>query len=235
MDPAQVEPTSHAMRKFAQLLSHKQFLVLLVRTLEAQSGHSGLSMSERLRFASLLSAFLQSKMDTYTAVLKTLLQEQLARLLGEARNAPQPHDRGSLAVRSNGNGFSSSHERDSDAYQSVSGMRAAASGFSLNAGAPRSYASGSGLGDGFAGGQSSASWSLHVRTFLRRNESIAEKMLTNWFAFLLYHQLKVRCSSCSLEATTRPEAILRTTALLFARRRAQASRSISCVRRSRFS
>ena len=31
----------------------------------------------------------------------------------------------------------------------------------------------------------------HPRLLLRRTESIAEKMLTNWFTFLLYKFLKV--------------------------------------------
>ena len=175
MDPAQVEPVTQAMGKFVQLLRHKQFLVLLVRTLEVESARGGLSMSERLRFASLLSAFLQAKMDTYTQVLKALLHEQLVRLVGEARRAP--HER------------STGFERDSDAYQSINGLHAA-SGLSLNS--PRSRSLGSGLDGGLPAPAVESGRSLHLRTFLRRNESIAEKMLTNWFAFLLYHQLKVR-------------------------------------------
>jgi plexin A len=32
----------------------------------------------------------------------------------------------------------------------------------------------------------------NARILFRRNESVAEKMLTNWFAFLLYEFIKVR-------------------------------------------
>ena len=32
----------------------------------------------------------------------------------------------------------------------------------------------------------------HPKLLLRRTESVAEKMLTNWFTFLLYKFLKVR-------------------------------------------
>lgn len=195
LDPAQVEPVSQAMRRFVQLLSHKQFLILLVRTLDAESPRGGLSMSERLRVASLLSAFLQAKMDTYTQVLKALLEEQLTRLVHtpSGSGSASASSRRALAARSDAS--ARLYERDSDAYQSAGGL-------SLNRGASRSM--GSGL-DGAAG----AGDTLHLRTFLRRNESIAEKMLTNWLAFLLYAQLKVRVSSHCLLFISRATSLSR--------------------------
>ncbi|XP_061423083.1 plexin-A2-like [Lethenteron reissneri] len=108
------ESVEKGLALFEQLLGCKLFLLVFVRTLEAQRGFS---MRDRGNLASLVMAAMQGRMGYATDVLKQLLADLIAKNL-ESKG--------------------------------------------------------------------------HPKLLLRRTESVAEKMLTNWFTFLLHKFLKER-------------------------------------------
>lgn len=112
VDAASREQVEYGLKLFSQLVGNKTFLLTFIRTLEATQRFS---MRERVTVASLISVALQTRMEYSTEILKTLLEELIAK--------------------------------------SVEGKN-------------------------------------HPKLLLRRTESVAEKMLTNWFTFLLYKFLR---------------------------------------------
>lgn len=115
------ESIENGIRKFGDLICEKTFLLIFIRTLEA---NSQFTMRDRVYVASLVSVALQGKMVYHTDILKTLLSDLIEK--------------------------------------SVTG------------------------GSGPSGGAGKG----HPRLLLRRTESVAEKMLTNWFTFLLHKFLR---------------------------------------------
>ncbi|CAD5116777.1 DgyrCDS5626 [Dimorphilus gyrociliatus] len=61
-----------ALDKFNQLLSCKQFLLILIKTLEA---HKNFTVTEKAQLASLLMVVLQDKMEYATEIMKTLIND----------------------------------------------------------------------------------------------------------------------------------------------------------------
>jgi len=111
-DVVHTENFDKGMRQFNQLIHHKVFLLLFIRSLEQ---NENFTVREKVNVASLLSVILQNRMDYHTDILRTLLAE----LIEKAMEGKQ-----------------------------------------------------------------------HPKLLLRRTESVAEKMLTNWFTFLLYKFLR---------------------------------------------
>ncbi|CAG5119136.1 unnamed protein product, partial [Candidula unifasciata] len=107
------EDTERGLKLFFNLIRNKTFLLIFIRTLEA---NKDFSMKERVNVASLISVCLQTQMEYATEILKTLLAELIEKTIENPKVNP--------------------------------------------------------------------------KILLRRNESVAEKMLTNWFTFLLYKFLK---------------------------------------------
>ncbi|BFZ08936.1 hypothetical protein BsWGS_11975 [Bradybaena similaris] len=107
------EDTERGLKLFFNLIRNKTFLLIFIRTLEA---NKDFSMKERVNVASLISVSLQTQMEYATEILKTLLAELIEKTIENPK--------------------------------------------------------------------------VHPKILLRRNESVAEKMLTNWFTFLLYKFLK---------------------------------------------
>lgn len=99
------------LRQFSQLIYNKKFLLVFIRTLEAQNTFQ---MKDRCNVASLLMVALQAKMEYATDILKDLLCELIRKSVAKS----------------------------------------------------------------------------HPKLLLRRTESVAEKMLTNWLAFCMYNFLK---------------------------------------------
>ncbi|XP_031564462.1 plexin-A4-like [Actinia tenebrosa] len=99
------------LRKFAQLVYNKDFLLIYIKTIETQSSFN---MKDRCNLASLLMVTLQNKMDYATEILKQLLCELIRKSVAQS----------------------------------------------------------------------------HPKLLLRRTESVADKLLTNWLAFCMYNDLK---------------------------------------------
>jgi hypothetical protein len=112
LPPYRRQRVERALTVFGQLLMHKTFLLLFVRTIE---GQRTFTMRDRVNVASLLMVSLQGKLEYCTDILKTLLSELI--------------------------------ERCAEGRQ-------------------------------------------HPKLLLRRTESVAEKMLSSWFTFLLHKFLK---------------------------------------------
>ncbi|WAR26076.1 PLXA4-like protein [Mya arenaria] len=114
VDPHKREQIEHGLKLFSNLLANRTFLLVFIRTLEA---NRKFNMRDRVNVASLISVALQTRMEYATDrfILKTLLAELIEK--------------------------------------SVEGKN-------------------------------------HPKLLLRRTESVAEKMLTNWFTFLLYKFLR---------------------------------------------
>lgn len=112
MDRPDLERKEKGLKMFNQLILNKTFLLLFIRTLEA---NRYFSMRDRVNVASLIMVALQGKMEYCSDILKTLLAELIERCM-----------------------------------------------------------------DG----------KIHPKLLFRRTESVAEKMLSSWFTFLLYKFLK---------------------------------------------
>ncbi|KAG8193494.1 hypothetical protein JTE90_003709 [Oedothorax gibbosus] len=112
IDPIQRPYVEKGLRLFGQLVMNKTFLLLFIRTLEA---NRYFSMRDRVNVASLIMVTLQGKMEYCTDILKTLLAELIEKCM-EGKS--------------------------------------------------------------------------HPKLLLRRTESVAEKMLSAWFTFLLFKFLR---------------------------------------------
>ncbi len=75
-DRPELQRREKGLRMFGQLVMNKTFLVLFIRTLEA---NRYFSMRDRVNVASLVMVTLQSRMEYCTDILKTLLAELIER------------------------------------------------------------------------------------------------------------------------------------------------------------
>ncbi|XP_013416174.1 plexin-A4 isoform X2 [Lingula anatina] len=72
VDPGSRPSVEQGMRQFEQLLNNKAFLLVFIRTLEAQKGFG---IKDKVNVASLLMIIFLNKMDYATEVLKSLLED----------------------------------------------------------------------------------------------------------------------------------------------------------------
>lgn len=84
-DRPELQRKEKGLRLFGQLIMHKTFLLLFVRTLES---NRYFSMRDRVNVASLIMVTLQSKMEYCTDILKTLLAELIEKCM-EGKSHPK--------------------------------------------------------------------------------------------------------------------------------------------------
>ncbi|KAK1898732.1 Plexin-A4, partial [Dissostichus eleginoides] len=166
--------TEKALKLFGQLINNKVFLLTFIRTLEMQRSFS---MRDRGNVASLIMTALQSRLEYATDVLKHLLSDLIDRNL-ESKNHPK------LLLR-----------RASVTLTYPPGSAAIKHSEAVTPVPPRLRVSSALCFPGEKQHLTLSLRGLNVRAALFLSirvstESVAEKMLTNWFAFLLHKFLK---------------------------------------------
>ncbi|UYV82243.1 PlexA [Cordylochernes scorpioides] len=145
LDPLKKPHIERGLRQFGQLVMNKTFLLLFIRTLEA---NRYFSMRDRVNVASLIMVTLQGKMEYCTDILKTLLAELIEKCI-EGKSHPKL-----LLRRQIGFSFFSCKKM---IYLNIFNIL--------------------------------KSTEVSVGC-VHRTESVAEKMLSSWFTFLLFKFLK---------------------------------------------